>query len=311
MSTATVSSDSTRSHVELGTVAVIAHSGKTLGGGLRELRDELLTAGIADPLWFEVPKSKRAPKCVRRALETGADLLLVWGGDGMVQRCVDAAAGSDAALAVIPAGTANLFASNLGIPKDVRGAVEVALHGRRRRFDLGRINGEHFAVMAGAGFDARMIADADGSAKKRLGRLAYVRSSLRALGDTGEKVKVRLDGAPWFKGAATCVLVGNVSRATGGLVVFADATPDDGLLDVGVVTAEGAGDWLRVLTRAARHQADQSPLVSASKARRIDVRFAKPVLYEIDGGARGKTKRLRYKVKPGAIRIRVPDASAP
>ena len=98
------------------TVAVIAHSGKTLEGGLPELREKLDLAGVTDPLWSEVPKSKMAPKRVRTAIESGADLVFVWGGDGMVQRCIDAMVGSDAVLAIIPAGTANLFAANLKIP---------------------------------------------------------------------------------------------------------------------------------------------------------------------------------------------------
>ena len=143
-------------------------------GGLNELRDELAVAGVANPLWFEVPKSKMAPKRVREALDGGAEIVFVWGGDGMVQRCVDAMAGSDAALAIIPAGTANLFASNLEIPKDVRAAVAVGLEGHRRRLDVGQINGERFVVMAGAGLDALMIRDADGALKKRLGRAAYI-----------------------------------------------------------------------------------------------------------------------------------------
>src|SRR6185437_9937611 len=157
-------------------VAVVAHSGKTLGGGLPELRRALEAAGVADPFWCEVPKSRKAPAQVRHALDEGAELIVAWGGDGMVQRCVDAMSGADAALAIIPAGTANLLASNLGIPKDLEGAVEVGLAGERLKLDLGRANGEAFAVMAGAGFDARMIADADGRLKERLGRLAYVLS---------------------------------------------------------------------------------------------------------------------------------------
>src|SRR5450755_176300 len=110
-------------------VAVVAHSGKSLGGGLTELRSVLAAAGVTDPIWYEVPKSKKAPKRVQRALDAGADLLFVWGGDGMVQRCLDVAAGSGATVAIVPAGTANLFASNVGIPKDIAGAVDVGLHG--------------------------------------------------------------------------------------------------------------------------------------------------------------------------------------
>src|SRR3954469_9359570 len=148
-------------------VAVIAHTGKTLGGGLPELRSTLELSGVTDPMWFEVPKSKKAPKMVHKALADGADLIFVWGGDGMVQRCIDVLAETNAAVAILPAGTANLFASNIGIPKDVAAAVALGLHGERHKFDLGTVNGEHFAVMAGAGFDAMMIGDADGALKNR------------------------------------------------------------------------------------------------------------------------------------------------
>ena len=138
----------------MSSVAVVAHTGKSLGGGLRQLRAVLADQGISDPQWYEVPKSKRAPKQARRALEEGADVVFVWGGDGMVQRCVQELAGSDVAVAILPAGTANLLATNLGIPDDLEAAVEVGLHGRRRRLDVGVVNGERFAVMAGTGFDA-------------------------------------------------------------------------------------------------------------------------------------------------------------
>src|SRR5260221_14767026 len=113
-------------------VAVIAHTGKSLGGGLEELRAVLAREGVSDPLWFEVPKSRKAPKRGRAALDAGAGLVVVWGGDGLVQRCIDELAGTKATLAIVPAGTANLLASNLGIPHDVEGAVQVAVHGSRR-----------------------------------------------------------------------------------------------------------------------------------------------------------------------------------
>ena len=141
-------------------VAVIAHAGKSFGGGLPELRRVLEAQGIEDPFWVEVPKSKKAPAQVKRALDEGAELVFAWGGDGMVQRCVDVLAGSNVGLAILPAGTANLFASNLGIPQDIEAAVAIGLRGDRRELDVGRFNGERFAVMAGAGFDAAMIRDA-------------------------------------------------------------------------------------------------------------------------------------------------------
>src|SRR5207302_1144288 len=97
-------------------LAVIAHRGKTFAGGLGELRAVLAAAGHVDPLWYEVRKSRKAKKAVRRALKDGADLLFIWGGDGMVQHCIDALSGSRAAMAILPAGTANLLATHLGIP---------------------------------------------------------------------------------------------------------------------------------------------------------------------------------------------------
>jgi diacylglycerol kinase family enzyme len=115
---------------------------KSLGGGLGALRESLAAQGVTEPIWYEVPKSKKAPKRARRAVDDGADLVFVWGGDGMVQRCVDALAGTEVAVAIVPAGTANLLASNLGIPKDIDEAVRIGLHGARRRLDLGRVNGD-------------------------------------------------------------------------------------------------------------------------------------------------------------------------
>ncbi|GAB3980279.1 hypothetical protein GCM10027615_58460 [Plantactinospora veratri] len=181
-------------------VAVVAHRKKSLGGGLDELRSRLRGAGVEDLLWYEVPKSRKAPKKVRKALDKGAELIFVWGGDGMVQRCSDALAGSDAALAILPAGTANLLATNLGIPEDLAEAVRIGLTGPRRRLDLGRLGGEHFAVMAGAGFDGEMIRDADRDLKDRLGRLAYVWTGLRHVRSETTRMRIRVDGADWFEG---------------------------------------------------------------------------------------------------------------
>ena len=201
-------------------VAVIAHAGKSFGGGLPELRRELERQGVTDPLWVEVPKSRFAPKQVKRALKEGCELIFVWGGDGIVQRCIDVLAGSEAALAILPAGTANLLATNLGIPQDIEEAVAIGLSGERRKLDVGSLNGERFAVMAGAGFDAAMIDQADGTLKDRLGRVAYVWTGSQNLRAKPFKAKIEVDGAPWYAGAASCILFGNVGNLFGGIEVF-------------------------------------------------------------------------------------------
>jgi YegS/Rv2252/BmrU family lipid kinase len=291
-------------------VAVVAHRKKTFGGGLDELRRVLAEEGFADPAWYEVPKSRKAPKAARKAVRDGADLLFVWGGDGTVQRCVDAVAGSGVAVAILPAGTANLLATNLGVPADLRAAVEAGLHGERRTIDLGRINGERFAVMAGAGFDGLMMARADGALKDKLGKLAYVWTGARATRMDPRKTRIEVDGKRWFAGQATCVLLGSMGTLTGGLVAFPEARPDDGLLEVGVVTAKSAAQWARVLGRLVAGHPERSPLTRMTRGRKVDVRFDKAVAYELDGGARPARKRLKAAVEPRAITVCVPQRRA-
>ena len=288
-------------------VAVIAHAGKSLGGGLDELRDVLRNAGVEDPYWTEVPKSKYVPERVEKALAEGAETIFVWGGDGTVQRCVDVMAGSDARLAIIPAGTANLFASNLGIPDDIAEAVEVGLHGRERRLDVGKINGEHFAVMAGAGLDARMIRDTDGGPKDKFGRLAYIWAASKNLRVEPFKARIEVNGDLWYDDDASCLLVGNVGALFGGLEAFDNASPEDGQLEVGVTHAESLGQWARTVARTAIGSAESSPFVQVTKAKRIDVEFDRKVPYELDGGDRDEVKRLKVKVKPQALTVMVPQ----
>jgi Sphingosine kinase and enzymes related to eukaryotic diacylglycerol kinase len=227
----------------------------------------------------------------------------------MVQRCVDVLAGSSATLAIIPAGTANLFASNLGIPKDIAEAVEIGLHGDRRRLDVGRFNGERFAVMAGAGFDAAMIRDAsNGGLKERFGRAAYVWTGSENLRSKPFRAEIEVEGVRWYKGKASCILLGNVGKLFGGVEAFDDASPDDGKLELGVVTAEGVIEWGRMLARTAVGTASKSPFAQTTKAASVKVKFDRKILYELDGGERTKVKAFKVKVEPGAVSVCVPPA---
>jgi YegS/Rv2252/BmrU family lipid kinase len=293
---------------------VIAHAGKTLGDGLPELRRELARQGVEDPIWIEIPKSAKAPRQVERALEAGAKLIFLWGGDGTIQRCLEPASGSGAALAILPAGTANLLAGNLGIPRRIEAAVRIGLHGERRKLDVGRLNGDRFAVMAGAGFDASMINHANGALKDRLGRAAYVWTGARSLREKPFKARIAIDGATWYRGKASCILVGNVGHLFGGLEVFEGARPDDGRLEIGIVTADGLVEWARTLARVTTGDPDSSPFVRTTSATKIDVKLDRRVRYEVDGGDRTKVKALKVRVEPSAVTICVPgeglDSSA-
>jgi len=286
-------------------VAVVAHAEKTLDGGLPELRRVLEAAGVEEPLWYEVPKAKKAPEQVRRALDEGAELVFAWGGDGTVRRCIDVLAGSDVTLAVVPAGTANLFATNLGIPRDIERAVAIGLGGDRRTLDVGRFGKERFAVMAGAGFDAAMIRNAD-DLKERLGRAAYLWSGSRNLRAEGFGAAIEVDGSDWYEGRATCILLGNLGDVFGGVRLFPDARPDDGVLELGLVTAEGLVQWTRTLSRTALGDPNRSPFVRTTKAKIVNVELDRKVRYELDGGDRSKVKSFEVEVEAGALSVCVP-----
>jgi len=290
-------------------VAVIAHRKKSLGGGLPELRRVLEERGLEDVYWREVGKSKFAPEEVRKALKEGIELIFVWGGDGMVQRSIDTMAGTDATLAIIPAGTANLLATNMGIPKEIEEAVAIGLSGNVRRIDVGRLNGECFAVMAGAGFDAQMIGDADGGLKDRFGRLAYVWTGAKHLREKPFRAQIRVDGARWYDGDASCILLGNVGKLFGGVEAFEDAHPDDGVLELGVVSADGVREWAGTVARAVVGTAGKSPHAFTTKAHSVRIKLDRKVAYEIDGGDRKKVRKLRIDIDPEAVKICVPVAT--
>ena len=182
----------------------------------------------------------------------------------------------------------------------------MGLHGDRRVIDTGSVNGEHFAVMAGAGLDARMIAEADRSTKARLGRAAYLYTGATSLFAHPVQAVVKVDGRRFFKGQVSCVLAGNVGRVLGGVEVFPAAQPDSGRLELGVVTAGNPADWIRTLGRVAAGDAERSPFVEMTTGTSFRIRFDQKLLYELDGGARPPAKELRIKVHPRSITICVP-----
>jgi len=172
------------------------------------------------------------------------------------------------------------------------------------------VNGEHFAVMAGAGFDARMIKQADRGMKDRIGRAAYLYSGARNLSAPRAKAVIEVDGRRFFKGRVSCVLAGNVGKVLGGIEAFRSARPDDGLLELGVVTAAGPVQWARTLARLAAGEAGKSPFVEVTRGRQFRLRFDRRFPYELDGGARPAARKLRIEVHPSSVTVCVPAGAA-
>ena len=290
----------------MASVAVIAQTGSSPDGGLEELRAVLAAEGVVDALFYEVAHIRKAPQYARRALDEGADLIFVWGGDGTVQLCIHGLAGRQATVAILPGGTGNILAHNLGIPQDLAQAVHVGLHGTRRLIDTGTVNGEHFAVMAGAGLDALMMRDAATGVKDRIGPAAYLLSGAGNIGAPRVMASIVADGRTFFRGEISMVLVGNVGKTAGGILIFKDAEPDDGILELAVVTANNALDWARTMGRVAMGSPEESSFVEVTRGRRFEIRFAEPFLYEVDGNPRRAVKRLRIAAHPESITVCVP-----
>jgi YegS/Rv2252/BmrU family lipid kinase len=284
------------------------------GGGDADTRRSDTEAALAgaglDVLWLETTPEDPGQEITREALAEGVDLVIAQGGDGTVMACVTALAGTDVPLAVLPGGTGNLLATNFDIPSDLDGAVEVALHGERRRLDVAAMGEDRFVVMGGIGFDAAMLRDADPRLKERLGAVAYVISGLRQLRRRSTRFELRLDDAAPFTRVGQGVLVGNLGRLQGGLPVMPDARPDDGLLDVAVLRTRTLPDWARlavgVLLRRRR-----KPELEVLRARRVEVRCDRPQPVERDGDPAGETDHLVVEIVPRALTLCVPPAREP
>jgi diacylglycerol kinase (ATP) len=275
----------------------------------RELVQALEAAGAQEVLLEETTPEDPGRGAAERAMKEAADVVLAAGGDGTVMACVSALAGSQTPLAVLPSGTGNLLATNLGLPGDLADAVEVTLRGRRRRVDVGALDDDRFVVMSGIGFDAAMLRDADPSMKSRLGALAYVLSGLRQLRRRSTDYRIALDDSPPFHRLAQGVLIGNLGRLQGGLEVLPDAEPDDGVLDVGVLLTRSLLDWLklagRVLMRRGRDGANGPPL-ELFRAERVEIDCSRPQPIERDGDTAPPRRHLAVRVVPSALTLCVP-----
>jgi YegS/Rv2252/BmrU family lipid kinase len=287
--------------------AVVMHPGKheDVEAFRTAVRTAMIDGDWAEPLWLETKADDTGERLARQAVHSGVDLVLACGGDGTVSACAAGVAGSGIPLGLLPCGTGNLLARNLGLPSSLDEALAVVLTGSDRPVDVGMINGRPFVVMAGIGFDAEMLGGASEEDKARMGWLAYVLSALRHLRDRPIWVKLKADGGRARRCLASTVVIGNVGSLRGGIRLLPDAAPDDGVLDVVILTASGVAGWLQLAidlllrrsTARLRYLTCRDLQVEASRAWR----------WEVDGEVEGFARRLTVAVRPGALLVRVPS----
>ncbi len=266
----------------------------------------LAEAGWPPPWWWETTPEDPGTGQARRAVAAGAQVVFVCGGDGTVRAVIAGMLDSAAALAVLPAGTGNLLATNLELPDDTARCVRMVIAGGRRDLDIGRVDGEVFAVMAGMGFDAAMMDDASDSFKAKIGPVAYVLSALQHLRDRPMRLHVRVDDLEPLKCTARSVLVGNVGRLQGGVLLLPDAEPDNGLMEVAVLRPRHLGHWVG-LAAAVMLRRNRVPRMTTLRGSRIDIVSDRPHPRQLDGDVIEPGDSLRVSVVPGGIRLCVAE----
>ncbi len=269
-----------------------------------ELRQLLSKCNVSAD-WIETTADDPGKGQTERAISSGAGVIIACGGDGTVRACLEAAAGSSAAVGIIPAGTGNLLARNLGIPLEAERALDVVMSESPVPIDLGYANGEAFAVMAGLGVDARIMQDTERDAKEAFGALAYVATTMRHLRDHRFTATLALSGTLAWTGAASSVVVANHGDLQGGLTLFPDASAHDGQLDVLVASARSPWEWALAAWAVLRKETATGRVERFRDAALIAT-MSDPVPYQIDGEDRDPTTQVKFWVVPDAVAVIAP-----
>ncbi|MEX2246776.1 MAG: diacylglycerol kinase family protein [Dehalococcoidia bacterium] len=289
------------------TSCVLVHNPVSRASMRREqINDVIAIARIAG--WRVTPRTTdaagHATALAREAAEHEVDVLLVNGGDGTVNEVVNGLAGTRTALAVLPGGTANVWAKEIGLSRKPMHALRAALDGERRSVDLGRAGERYFLLMAGVGLDAEIVPRVGSRLKRRAGALAYITAGAGpALRGKSHATRMTIDGAAKETGLHW-MIVGN-TRSYGGLVrITHRATVTDGRLDMALMHRGGIRRLIVDGVRVLRGRHERSLNVTYVQAASIDVETA-GIPVQVDGEAHGVTP-MRFEAVPGALEVIVP-----
>ena len=253
-----------------------------------------------------------------RAVEGGADVLVVVGGDGSVHETVNGlVAGGrsrDVELAVFPRGTGKDFVRSLRIPKDLAQAVDVARNGHARTIDVGHARyvawdgseaEAYFANFAGAGISGAIAKRANASSKAAGGRISFLWATVAVFTRWKSAAVTATIDDTRRAGQFFEVLAMNGDYAAGGMWVTPDALPDDGLLDVLVIGDVTKADFVRTFPKIyrGRHLSHPKIEVVRGSAVTVDADMALPIV--LDGEQPGTTP-ARFEIVKDALKVRVP-----
>jgi diacylglycerol kinase (ATP) len=311
---------------------------------------------MPQPMWFETTVEDPGVGQARAAIDAGAAAVIAVGGDGTVRAVAEALAGSDVVMGLIPLGTGNLLARNLDLPlTDPDEALRLALTGPERRIDVGWLRvekyeervsddiaeaadgvpdasggragppppGGHepprdhiFLVIAGLGFDAVVMGEADEELKAKVGWIAYFLAGLRNLNERRMRLRISVDGGAPQALRVRSLLVGNCGKLPGGITLLPDAEIDDGVLDLAAMdTRGGIAGWTQLVGEVAlqgigvrNDLPGKIGRIDHSRAKTVRVVADHPAQIQVDGDHIGEAIELSARVDPLALRIRTATA---
>ncbi|MDH7482287.1 MAG: diacylglycerol kinase family lipid kinase [Armatimonadota bacterium] len=243
----------------------------------------------------------------RQAAEKGAKLIIAAGGDGTINEVVTGMAGSGSTLGILPLGTVNVLARELGIPLKINKAVKTILQGHVKNIDIGVANSRCFVLMAGFGFDAEVVANIVQPLKDLIGATAYVLKGLETLARY-KATKFTLEMPDnRYSGLAYVVVVANSPTYTYKLKIAPYGSHDDGLLDVLVfeqpVTFKLG--FLRQILELFMQKHVYNKNIRYFKTTSVIVRSEPDTMVQLDGDSFGKTP-VAVSISPHALPVLVP-----
>lgn len=244
-----------------------------------------------------------AEAMAERGVAQGFDTIVAAGGDGTVNEVVNGIGESGVALGILPVGTMNVFAMELGLPNNLEEAWKVIEYGRDREIDLPVCNGDYFVQLGGVGLDAEVVKATSVESKKALGPLSYVVSLAQISAKFPPELRITAEGVGEREGRF--VLIGNGRYYGGPLVLFKEARLDDGLLDVVVFKNQSPWDVVRYVQAILFGSHADLPDVEYFQTRSLKVRGGDEIPYELDGELAG-TLPGEFRFANSRLRVRVP-----
>lgn len=282
----------------------------------RQVANELSGNNWETPLWLPTSPDDAGHQMAQEAITRGADLVICAGGDGTVRVVTEELAGTEIPVGLVPSGTGNLLAKNLGIPLDQEDAIKLAFRGQPAAIDLIKLVVDHdeehplrFSVMAGIGFDARLMERTNNTLKRMMGSAAYALSAMPELFTKPHRVEIGVDGVRQVRRNAVLTVMGNVASIGAGIELIPEAHPADGRMEMVVGSPTGLSAWARMAAQVlTKIGADRS--LEQYAGTRISVKVDEPMPYELDGDTVGEGSYFEAEVDPSALTILLPPNEA-